>query len=279
MDTSGGAVRSLVRRFLAEDVGRRDITTEAVVPAYVRGRTRIVAGTPGILAGLEVNRACFEELDGSLEWTSPYSDGDDVKPGAAVVSVVGSLRAILTAERTALNLLSRLSGVATATAELVELVKGHPVRIADTRKTTPGLRPLEKYAVRVGGGTNHRFGLDDGILIKDNHISAVGGIAEAVRRAKEAAPHTMRVEVEVLSSKELDEALSAGADAVLLDNMAVEEVRDAVARAGGKVLLEVSGNITRDNVAAYAATGVDVISAGAMTHSAPHIDFSLEVEA
>lgn len=270
-------MRGLVRRFLDEDIGRRDVTSEAVVPADARGRARIVAGSAGVVAGLEVARACFEELDRSVGWTSSYEDGDRLRPGDAVAGISAALRTILAGERTALNLLSRLSGVATATAELVEIVKGYPVRISDTRKTTPGLRPLEKYAVRVGGGANHRLGLDDGILIKDNHISAVSGIAEAVRRAREAAPHTMRVEVEVSSPLELDEALSAGADAVLLDNMEVEEVRDAVTRAGGKVFLEVSGNVTRENVAAYAATGVDLISTGAITHSAPHIDFSLEV--
>lgn len=270
-------MRRSVRRYLEEDMGRGDITTAAVVHPDARGRALIVARSSCVIAGLEAVRACFEELDERVGWTAAFEDGDPVGRDDTVATIEGRLGPILTAERTALNLLSRLSGVATATSHLVRLVADHPVRISDTRKTTPGLRALEKYAVRVGGGSNHRFGLDDGVLIKDNHISAAGGVTEAVRRAKAAVPHTMRVEVEVTDLAELDEALSADADAVLLDNMSVGEVREAVARAGGKVLLEVSGNITEASIAEYAATGVDVISTGAITHSAPHIDFSMEM--
>ncbi len=231
-----------------------------------------------MIAGLPVARACFEEMEqGPVGWAC-LEEGARADTGDVVVTIEARVRSILTAERTALNLLSRLSGVATATAEIVELVKEHPVRITDTRKTTPGLRLLEKYAVRVGGGFNHRFGLDDGILIKDNHASAAGGVAEAVRRAKKKAPHSLRIEVEVGNLAELDEALATGADAILLDNMTVDQVREAVNTAGGKALLEVSGGVTRDNVADYASTGVDVISMGAITHSARHIDLSLEVD-
>ena len=273
------SLRAIVRNALAEDIGRGDITTEITIPSSVRGRARIVTGSLGLVAGLPVARACFAEMeDDPVGWVS-LDDGARIKPGDVVATVESRLRSILTAERTALNLLSRVSGVATATAEVAELVKEFPIRITDTRKTTPGLRLLEKYAVRVGGGFNHRFGLDDGILIKDNHSAAAGGVSEAVRRAKAKAPHSLRVEVEVADLTELAAALATGADAILLDNMTVEQVREAVAKAGGKVLLEVSGGVTRDNVAEYASTGVDVISMGAITHSARHMDFSLEVDA
>lgn len=273
------SLRAIVRNALAEDIGRGDITTEITIPSSVRGRARIVTGSLGLVAGLPVARACFAEMeDDPVGWVS-LDDGARIKPGDVVATVESRLRSILTAERTALNLLSRVSGVATATAEVAELVKEFPIRITDTRKTTPGLRLLEKYAVRVGGGFNHRFGLDDGILIKDNHSAAAGGVSEAVHRAKAKAPHSLRVEVEVADLTELAAALATGADAILLDNMTVEQVREAVAKAGGKVLLEVSGGVTRDNVAEYASTGVDVISMGAITHSARHMDFSLEVDA
>lgn len=264
---------------LDEDIGRGDVTTQAVVPPDLRGRARIEARAPGIVAGLEVARCCFEELGGAdVSWSALARDGQSVDPGDVVVRLEAPLASILTAERTALNLLSRLSGVATATRDAVRAVGERPVRIADTRKTTPGLRYFEKYAVIVGGGANHRAGLDDGVLIKDNHVAAAGGVTEAVRRARASVAHGLRIEVEVTDLSELDEALAAGADAILLDNMAVGDVQVAVGRAGGKVLLEVSGGINSSNIAEYAATGVDVISLGALTHSAPHIDFALEVE-
>jgi nicotinate-nucleotide pyrophosphorylase (carboxylating) len=271
-------LESLATQFVAEDVGRGDRTTEAVVPPGAVGSARIEAREPAVIAGLEVARACFVAAGGGVEWHATASDGSYVEAGAKVVRLNGSLRSILTGERTALNLLARLSGVATLTSEFVAAAGETTARIVDTRKTTPGLRILEKYAVRVGGGRNHRFGLDDGILIKDNHVAAAGGITEAVRRARLGAPHGLTIEIEVTDFDELDDALAAGADAVLLDNMSPEKVAEAVTRAGGKVILEVSGGVNLNNMGAYAATGVDLISVGALTHSARAIDLSLEVE-
>jgi nicotinate-nucleotide pyrophosphorylase (carboxylating) len=238
---------------------------------------RIEARSRTVIAGLGIARACFEHL-GDVDWRPECADGDLVDPGTVLARLSGSLRSILTAERTALNILGRLSGIATITHLYVEAVSGTPVQVMDTRKTTPGLRLFEKYAVRVGGGRNHRFGLDDGVLIKDNHIGAAGGVFEAVRRARDAVPHGLRVEVEVTDLPQLDEAISAGAGAVLLDNMSPEQVAGAVSRAGGKAVLEASGGITLENIRAYAETGVDLISVGALTHSARSADLSLEVE-
>ncbi len=270
-------IEPLVERFLDEDIGRGDKTTEAVIPEDARGRARIEAREPAVIAGLAVAKACFAAL-GDVSWHPRVSDGTLVDAGDVVAEIDGPLRVILTGERTALNLLQRLSGIATMTRRYVEAVADRPVQIVDTRKTTPGLRVLEKYAVRVGGGSNHRAGLDDGILIKDNHIAAAGGVAEAVARVKDDVPHGLKIEVEVQDLDQLDEALAAGADAVLLDNMSPQMVQDAVTRAGGKVLLEASGGITLETVADYAATGVDLISVGALTHSVRAIDLSLEVE-
>jgi nicotinate-nucleotide pyrophosphorylase (carboxylating) len=270
-------IEALVGRFLDEDIGRGDRTTEAVVPEDLLGRARIESREDAVVAGLDIARACFAAL-GHVTWEPAVSDGDRIAPGDVVVRMEGPMRAILTAERTALNLLQRLSGIATMTRRYVDEVATSPAEIVDTRKTTPGLRSLEKYAVRVGGGSNHRAGLDDGILIKDNHIAAAGSVAEAVTRASAGAPHGLKVEVEVQDLDQLDEAISAGAEAVLLDNMSPEMVRDAVTRAGGKALLEASGGITLETVSAYAETGVDLISVGALTHSVRAIDLSLEVE-
>ena len=272
-------LRGTIRAFLREDIGRGDLTTDAVIPADAVGRARIEAREPAVIAGLDVARECFELVGNhSLEWDAKVADGASVGGGDVLAVMEGPLRTILTAERTALNLLGHLSGIATVTADLVDRVAGTGARIVDTRKTTPGLRMLEKYAVRAGGGANHRFGLDDAVLIKDNHIAAAGGVGIAVNKAKAAVAHTVKVEVEVEDLAGLDEALEAGADSVLLDNMSVEEVRDAVERAGDRVLLEVSGGIDAATVRAYAETGVDVISVGAITHSAPTIDVALEVE-
>jgi len=271
-------IEALVEGFLEEDIGRGDRTTEAVVPDDLRGRARIEARAPAVIAGLDVAHACFRLL-GGVEWEPVVADGERVEAGATVVRMEGPLRTILTGERTALNLLQRLSGIATMTSRFVEAVAGTPGQVVDTRKTTPGLRMLEKYAVRVGGGSNHRAGLDDGILIKDNHIAAAGSVTEAVTRALVGRPHGLKVEVEVQTLDQLDEALAAGAEAVLLDNMSAEMVRDAVARAGGKALLEASGGITLDTISDYAKTGVDLISVGALTHSVRAIDLSLEVGA
>lgn len=267
-----------IKAWIAEDVGRGDRTTEAVIPPEAVGRARIEAREPALVAGLDIALGCFHAAGGGVEAKDLAPDGTSVSQGDVVARLEGSLRSILTGERTALNLLARLSGVATLTSRFVAAVSGAPVRIVDTRKTTPGLRALEKYAVRVGGGSNHRHGLDDGVLIKDNHIVAAGSLVEAVRRARAGVPHGLRVEVEVTSLEELDEAVSAGADAVLLDNMSPEQTVESVARAGGKVILESSGGITLDNVKEYAAAGVDLISIGVLTHSAQSIDFALEME-
>ena len=270
-------IEALVERFLEEDIGRGDRTTEAVVPEDMMGRARIEAREPAIVAGLEVAKACFTAL-GSVAWDPQVADGDRVEAGAVIVRLEGPLRAILTGERTALNLMQRLSGIATMTRRYADAIADSPAQVVDTRKTTPGLRVLEKYAVRVGGGSNHRAGLDDGILIKDNHIAAAGSVTDAVTRALADAPHGLKVEVEVQDLDQLDEALAAGAEAILLDNMSPETVREAVTRAGGKALLEASGGITLETISAYAKTGVDLISVGALTHSVRAIDLSLEVE-
>jgi nicotinate-nucleotide pyrophosphorylase (carboxylating) len=271
-------IDQFVAAWLAEDVGRGDRTTEAVVAAGTSGQARIEARSRTVVAGLSVARACFEHAGRGVDWSPLSSDGDLVDPGTVLVRLSGSHRTILTGERTALNILGRLSGIATITKGYVDAVRGTPAQVVDTRKTTPGLRLFEKYAVRVAGGRNHRFGLDDGVLIKDNHIVAAGGVSEAVRRARDGIPHGLRVEVEVTDMIELDEALSAGADAVLLDNMTPGEVAHAVTRAGGKVVLEASGGVTLKNIRAYAETGVDLISVGALTHSAQSADLALEVE-
>lgn len=270
-------VEALVERFLDEDIGRGDRTTQAVVPEDLSGRARITTREDAVIAGLDVARACFAAL-GEVAWHPQVSDGEPVAPGDVVVRLDGSMRAILTAERTALNILQRLSGIATMTRRYVDALGTSPAEVVDTRKTTPGLRALEKYAVRVGGGSNHRAGLDDGILIKDNHIAAAGNVSEAVGRARAAAPHGLKIEVEVQDLDQLGAAIAAGADAVLLDNMSPQMVREAVARGGGKALLEASGGITLETISEYAATGVDLISVGALTHSVRAIDLSLEVE-
>jgi nicotinate-nucleotide pyrophosphorylase (carboxylating) len=279
MDLDLSLMRDAIARFVNEDVGRGDATTTAVVPVEARGTARIEARGDFVVAGLEIAAACFDYVGpGTVRWTRLLSDGSDARAGEVLARLDGSLHTILIGERTALNLLGRLSGVATLTRSFVAAIEGTPARIVDTRKTTPGLRLLEKYAVRAGGGHNHRFGLDDGILIKDNHVRAAGGVSEAVTRARNAAPHGLVIEVEVTELGELDEALAAGADAVLLDNMTPEMVQEAVTRAGGKVLLEASGGVTLHNVRSHAEAGVDLISVGALTHSAPTADVSLEVE-
>ncbi len=266
-----------IREWLAEDLGRGDVTTLLLVPPDLRGRGKIVAKAPGVLAGIGVAAEVFRLLDAGIRFDPKKGDGDELAPGQVVAELEGPLAAILGAERLALNLLQRLSGIATLTRAYVRAVAGTKAKILDTRKTTPGLRALEKYAVRVGGGQNHRFGLFDGILIKDNHIAAVGGVAEAVRRAKAGAPHHLKVEVEVRDLAELEAALSAGADLILLDNMDESTIREAVRLAGGRVPLEASGNMTLKRVRRVAEAGVDYISVGALTHSAPALDLSLEV--
>jgi nicotinate-nucleotide pyrophosphorylase (carboxylating) len=274
-------IRHLVAAWLAEDIGRGDVTTSSVVPPDVFGRAHIEAREPCILAGMAAAALCFEftadASDGMLEFKEVVGDGSRVAEGDVMARIEGPLAPILTAERTALNLLARLCGVATITRRYVDAVAGTEARIVDTRKTTPGLRSLQKYAVLVGGGSNHRFGLDDGILIKDNHLVAAGGVTEALRRARGSAPHGLRIEVEVATLKELKEALDEDADAILLDNMGLETVAEAVRVNAGRALLEVSGGINLETVRSYAMTGVDLISVGALTHSAPSIDLALEL--
>jgi nicotinate-nucleotide pyrophosphorylase (carboxylating) len=279
MNSAEREIRLAISELLAEDIGRGDVTTTAVVPADRLGRARLEVRESFVLAGTDAARMCFEVVgEGRVAWEPKAVDGDRVSPGDVIALVEGPLAPILTAERTALNLLARLSGVATLTSRFVAAIAGTKARISDTRKTTPGLRMLEKYAVRVGGGVNHRFGLDDGVLIKDNHIAIAGGAVAAVQRARQQVPHTMRVEVELEHPDQVEEVIDAGADAVLLDNMSVEEVRRAVLAARGRVILEVSGGIDLNNIREYADTGVDIISVGALTHSAQSVDVALEVE-
>ena len=266
-------LHDLVRRALAEDVGDGDATTEATVPADARARARIVQKAPGVIFGLDAAEAAFHELDPDVRVERRVAEGQ-WREGGEVLDVEGSARALLTAERTALNLLGRLSGVATAAARAAREVEGTGARVLDTRKTTPGLRALEKAAVAAGGGTNHRFGLFDAILIKENHAAAAGGITEAVRAARELRPD-LPLEVEVRDRAEVDEALAAGAPRLLLDNMDLEQLRATVAHVAGRAELEASGGITLGELRAVAESGVDFISLGALTHSAPTLDLSL----
>jgi nicotinate-nucleotide pyrophosphorylase (carboxylating) len=268
----------ILRAALLEDVGRRgDLTTDAIVDADRRATAHIVARRGGVVAGLPFAFLAFSLLDGGAETSPRVGEGARVEAGAVVAEIAARARAILTGERTALNLLARLSGIATATRALVDLVAGTRASIADTRKTTPGLRALERYAVACGGGRNHRFGLDDAVLIKDNHLALAGSVREAVAAARAHVGHMVKIEVEVESLEQLREALDTPIDAVLLDNMTPPQLADAVRIVSGRVLTEASGGVTPENVAEIARTGVDVISAGWLTHSAPALDFSLEI--
>lgn len=268
----------LVRRALAEDLGRAgDLTSDAVLPAELQAEAVLVARAPGRLAGLPVALAAFRLLDPSLELVARAADGQDVAAGAVLAEVRGAARSILAAERTALNLLGRLCGIATATRDLAAAVAPYGARVVCTRKTTPGMRALEKYAVRAGGGGNHRFGLDDAVLIKDNHRALAGGLRPAVERARRGVGHLVKIEVEVDSLAELDEALALGVDAVLLDNLPLDALAEAVRRARGRALTEASGGIRPATAAAVAATGVDLLSVGWLTHSAPGLDVALDV--
>ncbi|WP_374571831.1 carboxylating nicotinate-nucleotide diphosphorylase [Phenylobacterium sp.] len=270
-------IEPVVRAALAEDLGRAgDVTAMACIEADARLSVAFVARREGVVAGLACARLAILALDPKAWFELDAADGDKVGPGAVLAHVEGNARAILSAERTALNLLGRLSGVATLTRAYVDAVAGTKARIVDTRKTTPGLRHLEKYAVRCGGGVNHRFGLDDAILIKDNHIAACGGVGEAVRRARAFAGHLMKVEVEIDSLDQLEEALSHRPDVVMLDNFGPEALAEAVKRAAGRAVLEASGGVNLQTVRALAETGVDVISVGALTHSAPVLDIGLD---
>ncbi|WP_404295269.1 carboxylating nicotinate-nucleotide diphosphorylase (plasmid) [Microvirga sp. RSM25] len=272
-------VEPIVRAALLEDLGRAgDITTDAVIPADARRRGAIVAREPGVVAGVNAALLAFTLIDPAITVAVDRPDGSRVERGEAVLRVGGPARSILSAERVALNLLCRLSGIATATAALVDAVRpyGH-ARIVCTRKTTPGLRSLEKHAVRAGGGANHRFGLDDAVLIKDNHIAIAGGVKPALERARVAVGHLVKIEIEVDTLDQLDEVLEVGADAILLDNMSPETLSEAVRRVNRRAITEASGRITVATAPAIAATGVDLISTGWITHSAPILDLGLDV--
>jgi nicotinate-nucleotide pyrophosphorylase (carboxylating) len=270
-------MQDLIERAIAEDLGSGDLTSEAVVPGEAGARARIEQRAPGVLAGLDVARAVFRTLDPALRWHPRAPEGEWREPGLAA-EVAGHARSVLAGERVALNFLGRLSGIATLTARYVRAVEGTGARILDTRKTTPGLRALEKQAVRMGGGVSHRSGLYDAILVKENHAALAGGVGEATRRALAGATPGVQVEVECADLGELEEALEAGAGRILLDNMAPDELRRAVGLTAGRAELEASGGIDLETVRAVAETGVDFISIGALTHSAPALDLSLVLD-
>ncbi len=275
----GSLVDKAVAEALAEDLGTGgDITTEATVPAGTRASGVIAARKAGTVAGVQLAAAAFKTIDPFVEFEVVVGDGDRVEAGGIIARVAGDARALLTAERTALNFLGRLSGIATLTAHYVSAIAGTRARIVDTRKTTPGQRALEKFAVRCGGGVNHRFGLFDAVLIKDNHIVAAGGVGAALQRARAHAGHMVKVEIEVTSLDELDNALQLDPDAVLLDNMPLEMLKAAVAEVAGRVVTEASGGVNLETVRAIAETGVDHISVGALTHSAPVLDIGLDLD-
>ncbi|RWJ43135.1 carboxylating nicotinate-nucleotide diphosphorylase [Mesorhizobium sp.] len=273
-------IEPIVRTALLEDLGRGgDLTSDAVIPHDCTATLVLKARQPGVVAGLDLVAFAFLLVDPGVDMEIYRPDGCDIAAGETIATMTGPARGLLTAERTALNFLCRLSGIATATAAMVEAVRGHKAKIVCTRKTTPGLRALEKYAVRVGGGANHRFGLDDGVLIKDNHIAIAGDIRTAIERARAAAGHMVKIEVEVDTLEQLDIALSSKVDAVLLDNMSTEELGRAVVMVGGRAITEASGRVTPKTAPAIAATGVDLISVGWLTHSAPILDIGLDMPA
>ncbi len=276
MSLDPGEYRDLVRRALEEDVRDGDVTTDATVPAAEQARGVFLAKGDCVVAGLDVAFEAFCQVDASVRMSPRLHDGDRCASGTIIAVVDGPARALLTAERTGLNLLQRLSGIATATRRFVD-ASGGRITILDTRKTTPTLRALEKYAVRCGGGRNHRAGLYDAILIKDNHIRLAGGVTSAIERARAHRPE-FAVEVEVEALSQVDEALTAGADIILADNMTIEQIREVVRRARGKAKVEISGGVTLDRIAELAATGADFVSVGALTHSAPAVDISFEIE-
>jgi nicotinate-nucleotide pyrophosphorylase (carboxylating) len=267
----------VVRAALLEDLGRAgDITTDAIVDPDTQSSLRLVARKPGVLAGLDLARMAFTLIDPRIALTPRMRDGARLRPGDEIAAVAGPARGILTAERTALNLLCHLSGVASATAAIADAIRPYGTRVTCTRKTLPGMRALQKYAVRVGGGSNHRFGLDDAMLIKDNHVALAGGVRPAVERARAAAGHLVKIELEVDTLAQLEEALSLNVDVVLLDNMELDELRQAVAMAKGRAITEASGGVTPQTAPAIAATGVDLIAIGWITHSVQVLDIGLD---
>jgi nicotinate-nucleotide pyrophosphorylase (carboxylating) len=268
----------IVRNALLEDLGRAgDVTSDATIPADRQATAAVMARADGVIAGLDMSLAAFTMFDATVVCEAHVADGDRVKKGDRVATVTGAARSLLTAERTCLNLLGHLSGIASTTRSVVDLVAPHGATVVDTRKTTPGLRALEKYAVKCGGGGNHRFGLDDAVLIKDNHVAVAGGIAAAVNAARAHAGHLVKIEVEVDGLAQLDEALALGVDVVMLDNFSLDLMREGVKRAKGKAIIEASGGIRPDTAEAIAATGVDLLSLGWLTHSSPNLDVALDI--
>lgn len=272
-------IEPMVRTALVEDLGLAgDITSAAVIPADHRSSLVMAARQPGVVAGLDAAELAFQLVEPTITMARYLEDGSPIRPGDTIAEISGPSRGLLTGERTALNFLGHLSGIATVTASLVEAVRGTKASIACTRKTTPGLRALEKYAVRAGGGMNHRFALNDAVLIKDNHVAIAGGVAEAIRRARAGVGHMVKIEVEVDTLEQLGEAMREGVDAVLLDNMTPAQLREAVVIVDGRAITEASGRVTLATVAAVAASGVDLISVGWCTHSAPTLDIGLDVQ-
>ncbi len=269
-------VDELIMNALREDITSEDITTNSVMPEKRAGEVELICKQDGIIAGLGVFKRVFELLDKDTEFISNVKDGDEVKNGEKIGTVRGDIRVLLSGERTALNYLQRMSGIATYTHSIVKLLEGCNTKLLDTRKTTPNMRVFEKYAVKVGGGCNHRYNLSDGILLKDNHIGAAGGVKEAVRLAREYAPFVRKIEIEVENLDMLRDALDAGADIIMLDNMSVDDMREAVKLTKGRAETECSGNVTRENIGKLVDIGVDYISSGALTHSAPIMDLSLK---
>ena len=266
----------LILNALREDIPWEDVSANSVVNAHARGRVDLICKQDGVIAGLSVFVRTFALLDETAEAELSVQDGDEVKRGQKLGRITAGMRALLSGERTALNFLGRMSGIATYTRSAAKLLEGTHTKLLDTRKTTPGLRSLEKYAVRMGGGSNHRFNLSDGVLLKDNHISAVGSVTAAIESARAYAPFVRKIEVEVETLGQLEEALAAGADIVMLDNMDDETLKQAVKLAKGRAETEISGNVTKENIAKYVSYGVDYISSGALTHSAPVLDLSLK---
>ncbi|MCL1791394.1 MAG: carboxylating nicotinate-nucleotide diphosphorylase [Peptococcaceae bacterium] len=290
------SISDLIDTALREDIGSGDLSS-LILPAEVSGEAIVIAKAFGVVCGLEIVRAVFERVESKIVFTPLCQDGDVVTPGMPIARLKGPLAGILQAERTALNFLQHLSGVATITARMVEaasagvaasgttpeqgsnnLLPDKPVRIVDTRKTLPGMRALQKYAVRTGGGHNHRFGLYDGVMLKDNHLAAAGGVAEAVLKARQCVGHMVKIEVECETITQVREAVAAGVDVIMLDNMCLDDMREAVALIGGQALVEASGDIREDNIAEVAAVGVDIISMGCLTHSVRALDFSLVID-
>ena len=266
----------LIKMALAEDITGEDVSTNAIIKTRVPGSVQLICKQKGVICGLGVFERTFKLLDAATEVTFAVVDGDEVEAGQLLGEVRGDIRVLLSGERTALNFLQRMSGIATYTRSVAQLLQGSKTKLLDTRKTTPNMRIFEKYAVRVGGGCNHRYNLSDGVLLKDNHIGAAGGIKRAVGMAREYAPFVRRIEVEVESIETCMEAVDAGADIIMLDNMSVAEMKEAVRLIGGRALTECSGNVTRENIKNIIDTGVDFVSSGALTHSAPILDLSLK---